>query len=393
VTNRLARPLMRLVSRSTGLLVLSVGLAGLLWASQLWAAVPVEDMSTRDIRPSEPVPGAVSAPSSTPNPGVVTGFGGQNAGVQGSVGGNAQLFYELQALQSEVQQLRGLVEDQAYEISRLRDLQRSQYLDIDRRLTEDGHSVSHLPGATQAPQRATTGAPNGVPAPSAPPASPSSTRDAGGGLQVPVPVVQTATAQAPQASAPGQRLVPDVALETPGVPALETSAAVSAARIATPSAARPASTSRGTTSHNEAGEGGITQPASPPGSEPAPSEKLAFERAFELMKEQQFEQSITAYQQIVEGYPDGDYAPESRYWLGELYLMADQLEAARGSFVSVVEVYPAHKKVPLSLYKLGVVNHRLGATPQALEYLDSVVTRYPDTPAAGLARTYAAELR
>ncbi len=367
-------PVARSVARLGSLLPLTAGLVGVLWAGQVWAAVPVEDMSTRDIRPPEPiadpVPGAIpgSVLGSTPGSGAGTGFAGQTAEAPGSVGGNAQLFFELQQIQSELQQLRGLVEDQAYEISRLRDLQRSQYLDIDRRLTEDGHSVSQLPSATAAPQSVTSSAPT----------TPEPIRDSSDVPQVPVPVVQTATIEPAQTTPGGRQPQPDVALPGPAV-----EAGAEAGTVA--SSVAPLATSP----QNEvATDGdGIAQ------AEVVTAEKLAFDRAFELMKEQRFDQSIDAYQQIVEGYPQSDYAPESRYWLGELYLMSDRLEAARGSFMSVVEGYPAHKKVPLSLYKLGVVNHRLGATPAALEYLDSVVTRYPDTPAAGLARTYAAELR
>ena len=124
-----------------------------------------------------------------------------------------------------------------------------------------------------------------------------------------------------------------------------------------------------------------------------PTEQEAYARAFGLMKDQQFEQSIAAYLGVINDFPNGNYAPESRYWLGELYLMSDRLEDARGAFNLVIDQFPAHQKVPLSLYKLGVVNHRLGGTTEALTYLDDVVERYPDTPAAGLARTYAAELR
>lgn len=296
----------------------------MLFATASWAAVPVEDMSTRDIRASEP---PVSAGASVP-------------GAQ--PGQNAQLFYELQLLQSEIQQLRGLVEDQAYEISRLRDLQRSQYLDIDRRLTEGGRSASQLSPTTSAPVAS---------------------------LSETSPVVSLQDAPGPESSGAAQVVrVPEV--QTASKPSSRGAPAVTEP----PTSIDPVAKSE-------------TQEVV------VPDEKAAFDRAFELMKEQQFEQSISAYQRVVESFPDGNYAPESRYWLGELYLMSDRLEAARGSFVSVVEVYPAHQKVPLSLYKLGVVNHRLGATPAALEYLDNVVTRYPDTPAAGLARTYAAELR
>lgn len=317
-----------------------------LLAGQAGAAVPVEDMSTRDVRPALP-----EAPVLLPRtPGAVeSGLGSGSVSGSGS-GTNAQLFYELQVLQTEVQQLRGLVEDQAYEISRLRDLQRSQYLDIDRRLTEDGRSASRLPDNVSEQSQSVQSQPvQPNPGSTAPQVSASTPVR---GEQVVVPVAQTGT----------QRPTPVVEpVNSPRVPEVSENSAVTGAA-----------------------SGGVVL---------ASSEERAFDRAFELMKDQQFEQSIVAYQDIVESFPDSSYAPQSRYWLGELYLMSDRLEAARGAFTAVVEVYPAHQKVPLSLYKLGVVNHRLGATPAALEYLDNVVTRYPDTPAAGLARTYAAELR
>jgi len=46
------------------------------------------------------------------------------------------LYDQLQALQQEVQSLRGLVEEQAYQLQRLQAEQRDRYIDIDRRLTE-----------------------------------------------------------------------------------------------------------------------------------------------------------------------------------------------------------------------------------------------------------------
>ena len=313
----------------------SFGLAGVLFAGQTEAAVPVEDMSTRDVRPAAP-----AVPTELPAAGVGATPPGRNA----------QLFYELQVLQTEVQQLRGLVEDQAYEIKRLRDLQRSQYLDIDRRLTEDGRSVSRLPQNTSAePELAQTQPLQTNPVARAPQ-----------GPRESVPVVQTGS---------GSGLSTGTRRPTPVVESANTAPV------------------------NDNPEQSLGRVETPAEVAIAPSEQAAFDRAFELMKDQQFEQSIAAYQNVVERFPDGNYAPQSRYWLGELYLMSDRLEAARGAFTAVVEAYPAHQKVPLSLYKLGVVNHRLGATPAALEYLDNVVTRYPDTPAAGLARTYAAELR
>ena len=48
---------------------------------------------------------------------------------------NAQLFYQLQVLQQEVSQLRGQVEEQAYELKRLKQQRLDDYVDFDRRLS------------------------------------------------------------------------------------------------------------------------------------------------------------------------------------------------------------------------------------------------------------------
>lgn len=54
-----------------------------------------------------------------------------NAGNQSQL---AELFYQLQILQAEIQDLRGQVEEQTYLVKRLQRDQKEQYLDLDRRL-------------------------------------------------------------------------------------------------------------------------------------------------------------------------------------------------------------------------------------------------------------------
>lgn len=46
----------------------------------------------------------------------------------------SELFYQIQVLQQEVQELRGLVEEQAYQLNRLARDQKEQYIDLDRRV-------------------------------------------------------------------------------------------------------------------------------------------------------------------------------------------------------------------------------------------------------------------
>lgn len=199
----------------------------------------------------------------------------------------AELFYQLQLLQQEVRELRGLVEEQGHQIKRMARDQQEQYIDLDRR-------VSGLRSA-----------------PSAPGAASGSTT------------------------------------ASPGVGAAAASG----------------------------------------------SEREAYTSAFNLMKEQQFDASTAAFNRLIVDYPNGQYTPNAFYWLGELYLAKTQFEQARQSFAQVTNLYPTHQKVPDALYKLGVVYHRLGDTQRSLEFLDRVRKEFPQSSAAGLAQTYAAELR
>jgi tol-pal system protein YbgF len=62
------------------------------------------------------------------------------------------MYDQIQSLQQEVQTLRGVVEEQGFQLKRLQSDQRDRYLDIDRRLsglTPVGPAGSGLPGSVQ----------------------------------------------------------------------------------------------------------------------------------------------------------------------------------------------------------------------------------------------------
>lgn len=74
---------------------------------------------------------------------------GQSEESGGSATGNFQseLFFQLQTLQREVQQLRGMVEEQAYELQKLKQQRMDDYLDLDKRigaLSEGGGANADL---------------------------------------------------------------------------------------------------------------------------------------------------------------------------------------------------------------------------------------------------------
>ena len=71
--------------------------------------------------------------------------------------GNAGLFVQLQDLQAEVRELRGLVEQQNYVIEQLSQKRMDDYLDLDRRIGELTVSASSAASATQPLQNSANG--------------------------------------------------------------------------------------------------------------------------------------------------------------------------------------------------------------------------------------------
>jgi len=110
-------------------------------------------------------------------------------------------------------------------------------------------------------------------------------------------------------------------------------------------------------------------------------EAEAYRAAYALVQGRQFAQAIPAFQQFLQKYPDGAYAANSHYWLGELYLVKEppDLEASRQSFALLLSQYPDNSKAPDALYKLGKVQFLKGNREKAREYLDLVITQYQGT--------------
>ncbi|HEY6131495.1 MAG TPA: tol-pal system protein YbgF [Halioglobus sp.] len=125
-----------------------------------------------------------------------------------------------------------------------------------------------------------------------------------------------------------------------------------------------------------AGVGGRTSTAAA-----QPGEASAYNAAYALVQGRKFDQAIPAFQQFLKRYPDGEYAANAHYWLGELYLVKEppDLEASRQSFALLLSQYPDNSKAADALYKLGKVQFLKGNREKAREYLDLVIKQYEGT--------------
>jgi len=123
-----------------------------------------------------------------------------------------------------------------------------------------------------------------------------------------------------------------------------------------------------------------------------PGEREAYQSAYGLVRERQFEAAVDAFNTFLASYPFGRFAPNAHYWLGELYLVIEPVdpESARQNFQLLLDQYPNDRKVPDALYKLGRVQALKGNIDRSKEYLNQVIADYgaEQHPAAQLAKDF-----
>jgi len=99
-----------------------------------------------------------------------------------------------------------------------------------------------------------------------------------------------------------------------------------------------------------------------------------------------------AFQQFLQDYPTDALASEAHFYLADLLYQENRLEEAVQAFLRVQELFPTARRVPDALYRVGVIYIDLEQLEDARQYLQRVVTSYPDTDAAVLARERLAEI-
>ncbi|MCP5141803.1 MAG: tol-pal system protein YbgF [Gammaproteobacteria bacterium] len=115
------------------------------------------------------------------------------------------------------------------------------------------------------------------------------------------------------------------------------------------------------------------------------AEQRVYESAFKLLTDGRHAQAKAGFQAYLEQYPQGDYAEESQYWLGEIGYQTRDFDFALAEFGKLTERFPDSSKLPNALLKVGFVHYEKGDKKAARKVLEDVEKRFPDTTAARLA--------
>jgi len=141
-------------------------------------------------------------------------------------------------------------------------------------------------------------------------------------------------------------------------------AAVSSPTVTSPSSA-PSRPSSGQS--NAAASTSSSSSASPA------SEIAHYKSATKLiLMNKDYDAGIAKLKEHLQLYPNGRYAGNAQYWLGEVYLAKGELDSAKQWFETLLADYPVHAKASDAKYKLGTTYHQLGNDEQARTLLQEV---------------------
>lgn len=242
------------------------------------------------------------------------------------------LLRQVNLLKDEVQSLRAQLEQLTHEHQQLKQTTRAQYLDLDGR-------INRMQGGASGPDVPVLVPPGATPADGAAAAS-----DSG------------AAATAATASAAG--VAGDAA-----------AAASGALAVAGPTAVPPADAAPAVYGD----PGAIAKGA---------GERAAYDLAFNALKSGQYAESARLFQQFLDTWPGGAWAPNALYWLGESYYVIQDYDQAEQQFQALLDRYPTHDKAAGALLKVGLSQLGAGQLDAAERTLTDVTTRYPGSTAA-----------
>jgi len=250
---------------------------------------------------------------------------------------NLQQLNQINDLQAEIQSLRAMLEQQSFELEALKKRSRDQYIDLDSRIAR-GAGAPADSGATGDPSFSDPTAPSTAPAPAD-----------GGGF---APIIDQTEISATPTEQP---------LEAPEV--------------------RPPVDGGGVTGVVDNVEPAVIESAADPA-----GERPLYDSAFDALKNGSYAESARRFQTFLASYPNGSYAPNAWYWLGESYYVTQNYQIALDAFRQLLSDFPSSAKAPDALLKVGYCHYELRQWNEAELTLNQVVERYPDSTVSRLAQ-------
>jgi tol-pal system protein YbgF len=129
-----------------------------------------------------------------------------------------------------------------------------------------------------------------------------------------------------------------------------------------------------------------TAPAPVPGAAAAPAPRELYSQAYADFARGNYDLAIQGFTEYIKNYPGTDFTDNAQYWIGECLYGKKQYNEAIEAWNTLFRDYPSSDKLPDARVKKGMALERLGRRSQALVEYRFVIDRFPNSPAARIAR-------
>lgn len=116
----------------------------------------------------------------------------------------------------------------------------------------------------------------------------------------------------------------------------------------------------------------------------------AYLDAYALINAKKYADARVAFQKFLKKYPNDAMVPNAMYWLGQLYLIESNDEAAKTEYTKLIDRFPDNRKAPEAMFKLAQIHYEQGNKAKSKSLLQDLIKRYANSGSAavGLAKDY-----
>lgn len=119
---------------------------------------------------------------------------------------------------------------------------------------------------------------------------------------------------------------------------------------------------------------------------PQLSAQEAYNLAFQMIRERQFEASLEAMASFILQYPDSELIHDARFWRGQVYdVLADDTKAIQ-EYEGLLAIKPDYRRLSQVQIKLGKLYLKTGRVEEGRQLLNALISADPESVEAGLAR-------
>jgi len=118
----------------------------------------------------------------------------------------------------------------------------------------------------------------------------------------------------------------------------------------------------------------------------AEAEKNTYTSAYLALKSGRYDEAANGFNKQLDLYPDGEYADQAWYWLGETRLAQNGNDRALNAFKYVADHFPNSVKHAAALLKLGQISEAQNHYKQSALFYKRLIHDHVDSPLAEQAR-------